>query len=51
MMLNLIAFTELRFDDVMVPRADIVAIEDTANLRALLDCFIDANSFANSGLS
>jgi CBS domain containing-hemolysin-like protein len=43
MMLNLIAFTELRVHDVMVPRADIVAIEDTANLRALLDCFIDAN--------
>jgi CBS domain containing-hemolysin-like protein len=43
MMLNLIAFADLRVDDVMVPRADIVAIEDTASLRVLLDCFIEAN--------
>ncbi len=31
MMLNLIKFADLRVDDVMVPRADIVAIEDDAN--------------------
>src|SRR5437868_340077 len=43
MMINLIAFADLRVDDVMVPRADIIAIEDTASLRVLLDCFIDAN--------
>ena len=43
MMLNLIAFGDLKVDDVMVPRADIVAVEDTASMRALIDCFIDAN--------
>jgi CBS domain containing-hemolysin-like protein len=30
-------------DDVMVPRADIVAVDDTATIRELLDRFIDAN--------
>src|SRR5262245_51962435 len=39
MMLNLIAFADMRIDDVMVPRTDIVAVEDTASLRELLDCF------------
>ena len=43
MMLNLIAFADLRVDDVMVPRADIVAIEDSASLRELLERFITAN--------
>ncbi|MGE3831422.1 MAG: hemolysin family protein [Parvibaculaceae bacterium] len=43
MMLNLIAFADLRVDDVMVPRADIVAVEDGATLRELLDRFITAN--------
>jgi CBS domain containing-hemolysin-like protein len=43
MMLNLIAFSELRVDDVMVPRADIVAVPDTATMRELLDRFIEAN--------
>jgi CBS domain containing-hemolysin-like protein len=43
MMLNLIAFADLRVDDVMVPRADIVAVEDTATLRDLLDRFVTAN--------
>ena len=42
MMLNIIAFSGLRVDDVMVPRADIVAIEDSASLRLLLDRFIEA---------
>jgi CBS domain containing-hemolysin-like protein len=43
MMLNLIAFADLRVDDVMVPRADIVAVDDTATIRELLDRFISAN--------
>jgi CBS domain containing-hemolysin-like protein len=43
MMLNLIKFADLRVDDVMVPRADIVAIESGQSVRELLDRFIDAN--------
>jgi CBS domain containing-hemolysin-like protein len=43
MMLNLIAFADLRVDDVMVPRADIIAIEDKAAMRDLLDRFTEAN--------
>ena len=43
MMLNIIEFADMRVEDVMVPRADIVALEDTANIRALLETFIDAN--------
>jgi CBS domain containing-hemolysin-like protein len=43
MMLNLIAFADMRVDDVMLPRADIVAIEEGASLRELLDRFVEAN--------
>jgi CBS domain containing-hemolysin-like protein len=43
MMRNLIAFSDLRVDDVMVPRADILAIEDTASMRELLVKFNEAN--------
>ncbi len=43
MMRNLIAFSDLRVDDVMVPRADILAIEDTATMRDLLLKFNEAN--------
>src|SRR3954447_7332942 len=43
MMLNIIEFAKLRVDDVMVPRADIVAIEEVATLRTLLASFIEAN--------
>jgi CBS domain containing-hemolysin-like protein len=43
MMLNLIKFADLRVDDVMVPRADIVAIEASLSVRELLQRFIDAN--------
>jgi CBS domain containing-hemolysin-like protein len=43
MMRNLITFSELRVDDVMVPRADIIAIEDTASMRDLLTRFKEAN--------
>jgi hemolysin (HlyC) family protein len=43
MMLNLIKFADLRIDDVMVPRADIVAIEAGLSVRELLQRFIDAN--------
>ena len=43
MMRNLITFSDLRADDVMVPRADIIAIEDSSTMRELLDKFNEAN--------
>jgi CBS domain containing-hemolysin-like protein len=43
MMLNIIEFSSLRVDDVMVPRVDIVAIDEMASMRELLAKFIDAN--------
>jgi CBS domain containing-hemolysin-like protein len=43
MMVNLIEFADLRVGDTMVPRADIVAIEDSASVRDLLERFVDAN--------
>jgi CBS domain containing-hemolysin-like protein len=43
MMLNIIEFADMRVEDVMVPRADIVALEDTVTIRTLLESFIDAN--------
>jgi CBS domain containing-hemolysin-like protein len=42
MMLNIISFSGLRVDDVMVPRVDIVAIEDTCTMRQLMERFIEA---------
>lgn len=43
MMLNIIEFSGLRVDDVMVPRVDIVAIDETDSMRELLEKFIEAN--------
>ena len=43
MMLNIIEFSNLRVDDVMVPRVDIVAIDEAGTMRELLEKFIDAN--------
>jgi CBS domain containing-hemolysin-like protein len=40
---NLINFQDLRVSDLMVPRADIVGIEEGETLRALLDRFVEAN--------
>jgi CBS domain containing-hemolysin-like protein len=40
---NLINFQDLRVSDLMVPRADIMAIEETETLRTLLDRFTEAN--------
>ena len=42
MMLNIIQFSELRVDDVMVPRVDIVAIDDAATMGALMHRFMEA---------
>jgi CBS domain containing-hemolysin-like protein len=40
---NLLGFSDLRVDDLMVPRADITALEETVSMRALLDTFTEAN--------
>ncbi len=42
MMHNIIEFSDLRVDDAMVPRVDIVAIEDRATMRELMQRFIEA---------
>jgi len=42
MLLNILDFGELRVDDVMVPRADIIAIEDTATLEQIISVFQQA---------
>jgi len=42
MLLNILGFGELRVDDVMVPRADIIAIEDTAALEQIISVFQQA---------
>jgi len=42
-MLNIIEFSSLRVDDVMVPRVDIVAIDEADTMQDLLEKFIDAN--------
>jgi len=42
MLLNILDFGELRVDDVMVPRADIVAIEDTWSLAQIISVFQQA---------
>ncbi len=43
MMVNLLRFGDLRVDDVMVPRADIIAVEEGSSVRELLRLFTDAN--------
>jgi CBS domain containing-hemolysin-like protein len=43
MMLNIIEFSSLRVDDVMVPRVDIVAIDEADTMQHLLEKFINAN--------
>ncbi len=43
MLRNLIAFDDLRVDDAMVPRADIMALEDTVTMRSVLEAFTQAN--------
>jgi CBS domain containing-hemolysin-like protein len=40
---NVLTFQDLRVDDLMVPRADIVSIEESETLRVLLDRFTEAN--------
>ena len=40
---NILSFGELRVDDVMVPRADVVAVEEGTTLNDLLRLYNDAN--------
>ncbi len=40
---NLLGFSKLRVDDLMVPRADITALEETATMRELLTLFTEAH--------
>jgi CBS domain containing-hemolysin-like protein len=42
MMLNLIEFSEMRVDDVMVARAEIIAVESSRPVLELLNCFLEA---------
>ena len=42
MLLNLLRFGELKVEDVMVPRADIIAFDEAANLDELLRLFEEA---------
>ena len=40
---TLVNFQDLRVSDLMVPRADIIGVEEDETLRALLDRFVEAN--------
>tara|TARA_R110000824_G_scaffold118960_14_gene272024 strand:+ start:141186 stop:142250 length:1065 start_codon:yes stop_codon:yes gene_type:complete len=40
---NILSFGELRVDDVMVPRADVVAVEEGAGINELLRVYSEAN--------
>lgn len=42
MMLNLIEFSDLRVDDVMVARAEIISVEASSTVAELLEYFLDA---------
>jgi CBS domain containing-hemolysin-like protein len=42
MMLNLIEFSGLRVDDVLVPRAEIIAVDACSTVAELLEYFLDA---------
>ena len=43
MMRNVIGFADMRVKDLMVPRASIVAVDEAATMRELLELFIEAN--------
>lgn len=43
MFFNLLGFNELRTEDVMVPRSDIVAVEENTGLEDLIKAFREAN--------
>ena len=43
MMRNVIGFADIRVKDLMVPRANITALDEDGSMRELLDLFIEAN--------
>ncbi|MDE1172311.1 MAG: hemolysin family protein [Parvibaculaceae bacterium] len=43
MLLNILSFGELRVYDVMVPRADVVAVEERSTLQEVLDAYADSS--------
>lgn len=43
MLRNLLNFSDVRVDDIMVPRADIIALEDTSSVDELRETFTKAN--------
>ena len=43
MMRNVIGFADIRIKDLMVPRANITALDEDGSMRELLDLFIEAN--------
>ena len=42
--MNTLSFGDLRVDDVMVPRADIVALEENATFEDMMNIFVDAST-------
>ena len=42
--MNTLSFGDLRVDDVMVPRADIVALEENATFDDMMNIFVDAST-------
>lgn len=42
--MNTLSFGDLRVDDVMVPRADIIAVEEKATIEEIMDVFINAST-------
>jgi len=42
--MNTLSFGDLRVDDVMVPRADIVAVEENSPFDEVMDMFVDAST-------
>lgn len=42
LLLNTLSFAEMRVDDIMVPRADIIAVEEHMPFRALVHAFTEA---------
>ena len=51
MLLNVLSFGEKRVEDVIVPRADIDAVEESTPIGPLLDIFSQAGTLATAGLS
>jgi len=43
MMRNVIGFADMRVKDLMVPRANIVAVDEESTMRELMELFIEAN--------